>query len=136
MIAGGGVGGREAALCLQALAPARLDVTLLAPEPEFVYPALAVGEPFGLGAALRCALETIARDTGFRLVSDRLAGVELGARHAITGRGQALRYDHLVLALGVHRAVAVPGALSSGGRRTRGVPRSRSPHWPRAARRM
>jgi sulfide:quinone oxidoreductase len=112
VIAGGGVGGLEAALCLQALAADRVEVTLLAPGPEFVYRALAVGEPFGLGAALRCKHEAIARDAGFRVVSDTLAGVELGARHAITGHGQALRYDHLVMALGTHRGIAVPGALT------------------------
>ena len=112
MIAGGGVGALEAALCLQALAADRVEVTVLAPGPEFVYRPLAVGEPFGLGAALRCDLETIARDTGFRFEPDTLAGVDLDARDAITGGGQALRYDHLVLALGMHRAVAVPGALT------------------------
>lgn len=112
VIAGGGVAALEAALCLEALAGDRVKVTLLAPGREFVYRALAVGEPFGLGAALRCELAAIARDNGFALQPEVLAAVDLDGRRAITGSRQALPYDHLVLALGARPQVAVPGALT------------------------
>lgn len=112
VIAGGGVGALEAAMCLQALAADRTEVTLLAPGREFVYRALAVGEPFGLGPALRCELAAIAEDCGFALKPDILAAVELDARTAITGSGEVLPYDHLVLALGARPKVAVPGAVT------------------------
>jgi sulfide:quinone oxidoreductase len=112
LIAGGGVGALEAALCVQEVAADRVEVTLLAPAREFVYRALAVAEPFGLGAALRCELAAIARDRGFALVPDTLAAVELDARTAVTGSGDELSYDHLVLALGAWPQPAVPGALT------------------------
>ena len=49
LIAGGGVAGLEALLALRDLAGDRVDLRLLAPEAEFVYRPMAVGEPFGRG---------------------------------------------------------------------------------------
>jgi sulfide:quinone oxidoreductase len=112
LIAGAGVGALEAALALQALAADRVEVTLLAPDREFVYRALAVGEPFGHGPALRRELATIAQDRGFGLVHDAVDAVEPDAREATTTGGAALPYDHLVLALGARPRVGVPGALT------------------------
>jgi sulfide:quinone oxidoreductase len=112
LIVGAGVGGLEAALCLQALAPDRIELTVLAPEREFVYRALTVGEPFGLGPATRYELAAIARDRGFDLVGGVLAEVRPARREAVTGAGDVLGYDHLMLALGARARVAVPGALT------------------------
>ena len=46
LIAGGGVAGIEALLALRDLAGDRVDVTVVAPTPEFVYKPLAVQSPF------------------------------------------------------------------------------------------
>jgi sulfide:quinone oxidoreductase len=112
LIAGAGVGALEAALGLQALAADRVEITLLAPDREFVYRALAVGEPFGHGPVLRRGLEAIAQDRGFGLVPDAIDAVEPDTREAITTSGAAFAYDHLVLALGARPRVGVPGALT------------------------
>jgi sulfide:quinone oxidoreductase len=112
VIAGGGVGALETALCLQSLACDRAELTVLAPEPQFVYRALAVGEPFGVGTALRYDLAAIARDRGFALVADGLEAVRADHGEVVTRDGAVLPYDQLVLALGARPVVAVPGAVT------------------------
>ena len=49
LIAGGGVAGVEALLGLHEVAGTRVRLTLLAPDPDFVYRPMAVAEPFALG---------------------------------------------------------------------------------------
>lgn len=120
LIAGGGVAALETALGLQALASDRVEITLLAPDREFVYRALAVGEPFGHGPVLRRELAAIAQDRGFRLVPDAIDAVEPDTREATTKGGAALPYDHLVLALGAQPRIGVPGALTFRGPRDAG----------------
>ena len=61
LIAGGGVAALEALIGLHELAPGRHRVTLLAPEPDFVYRPMSVAEPFCLGRADRHPLAAIAR---------------------------------------------------------------------------
>ena len=56
VVAGGGVAGLEGLLALRALAGDRVDLTLVAPDPEFTYRPLAVAEPFALGHAYRVPL--------------------------------------------------------------------------------
>jgi sulfide:quinone oxidoreductase len=112
MIAGGGVGGLEAALALRALAHDRVDVTLVADASYFVYRPLAVGVPFGGAATVRVELAAVAEDRGFTLVPDRVRGVELDRRRLITEDAGPLGYDHLVLALGAVQEPAVSGALT------------------------
>ena len=76
VIAGGGVGALEAALALRALAGDRVAVTMLAPELEFTYRPLSVGEPFGLGHATRYELAGDRGRPGFAVVRDAIAAVE------------------------------------------------------------
>ena len=45
VIGGGGVAGLEALLALHALAGDRVQLTLVAPDPDFAYRPLAVAEP-------------------------------------------------------------------------------------------
>src|SRR3954469_22939666 len=53
LVAGGGVAGLEALLALRALAGARVRLSLLAPEPDFVYRPLQTAEPFSAGHVTR-----------------------------------------------------------------------------------
>jgi sulfide:quinone oxidoreductase len=112
IVAGGGVAALETALALAQLAPARTDVTILAPDPEFVYRPMTVREPFGYGAARHYPLQRIAEDAGARLLADRLEYVD-PVRHTLhTHAGEALEYDALVLALGARASARYEHALT------------------------
>jgi sulfide:quinone oxidoreductase len=100
LIAGGGVAAIETALALQHLAADRVKLTMLAPNEEFVYRPMTVGEPFSFAGARRYPLPLIARDLNTELVKGTLDWVDHAGRVAHTGDGQALTYDALVLALG------------------------------------
>lgn len=115
VIAGGGVAGLEAALALSTLAGDLVDVELVSPSDEFVYRPLLVAEPFGAADVLRIELDGVARDTGARHTKDTLVSVDPVAREVITGSGDSLGYEALLIALGAHPIEAVPGALTFGG---------------------
>lgn len=100
VIAGGGVAGLEAALALHDLAGERVDMTMLAPEPEFVYRPLRVREPFAGSAARHYALDEIARDIGFELKQDAFKWLEPERKLVHTEAGEQEPYDALLLALG------------------------------------
>ncbi len=100
MIAGGGIAALEAALALSELAGARVSMTVLAPNDEFVYRPMTVREPFAYSAAARHPLASIVRDAGAGLVADELGWVEPGKQLVHTKGGMDLPYDALVLALG------------------------------------
>src|SRR5215212_7580496 len=51
LIAGGGIAGLEALLALADMAEGSVNVTLVAPEPEFTYKPMIVDEPFSLNPA-------------------------------------------------------------------------------------
>jgi sulfide:quinone oxidoreductase len=99
-IAGGGFAAVEALLALQALAPERTAVTVLAPNSEFVHRAMTIGEPFAYPEADRYALAPIVRGAGAELIVDELAWVDADKRIAHTASDTAIEYDALVLALG------------------------------------
>jgi sulfide:quinone oxidoreductase len=100
LIVGGGVAALEAALALRDLAGERLVTTILAPDPEFVYRPMTVGEPFSHPLARRYPLEEIARDIGFELRADSFQWLDAEGRTVHTGTGEALSYDALLLAPG------------------------------------
>jgi sulfide:quinone oxidoreductase len=100
LIADGGVAGLEALLALRDLAGDRVELTLLSPEDEFVYRPMAIAEPFGRGRADRHTLANIASDAEAELIKAALAEVDAGGRIAITGAGQRLSYDALLLTVG------------------------------------
>jgi sulfide:quinone oxidoreductase len=103
VIAGGGVAALEAAIALRDLAGDRVNITLLAPEEEFVYKPLSVGEPFALGDAQRLPLKRLAADLSLEFVQDGLASVSPSAQIARTTGGEEIRYDKLVIATGARR---------------------------------
>jgi sulfide:quinone oxidoreductase len=102
VIVGGGVAALETALALAQLAPEHTDLTLIAPNPEFVYRPMTVREPFAHGAAARYPLQRIARDAGARLLPDELDWIDPERQSIQTKTGERIEYDALVLALGAH----------------------------------
>ena len=103
VIAGGGVAGLEAAIALRDLAGERVEITLLAPEEDFLFKPLSVGEPFALGEVQRLPLKKFARDLNVDLVQDGVASVSPGSHLVSLASGEELRYDKLVIAVGARR---------------------------------
>ena len=104
LIAGGGVAGLETLLALRALAPDRVDITLLAPELKFVNLSMAVEQPFKAQRVRGLRLENTATELGARWHRGALDRVEHLQHRVITKDGDELAYDRLVLALGAHPA--------------------------------
>jgi sulfide:quinone oxidoreductase len=103
VIAGGGVAALEAVIALRDLAGDRVDITMLAPEEEFVFKPLSVGEPFALGDAQRLPLKKFAHDLDVELLQDGLASVSPSSRRLRTTGGGELTFDKLVIATGARR---------------------------------
>ena len=106
LIAGAGVAGLEAAFALRELAGDRVSVTLLAPNSEFMYRPLAVGEPFSAGWAKRYPLSRLAAKAGAELVQDALAEVDVAQRRVRTDGGTELAYDALLVCVGTRMRAA------------------------------
>ncbi|MGI8800598.1 MAG: FAD-dependent oxidoreductase [Solirubrobacteraceae bacterium] len=100
VIAGGGVAALEAALALRDLAQDRVSIRLVAPDAEFTYRPMTVGEPFALPAARRYPLEDIAREVDAEMIVDELSRVDVVGRTAHTRDGDTLAYDALLIATG------------------------------------
>jgi sulfide:quinone oxidoreductase len=112
LIAGGGVAALETLLALRALAPEQTDMTVLAPNAEFVYRPMTVREPFAYAAADRYELAPIVREAGAELVVDELARVDVPGRVAHTASDTEIHYDVLVLALGARARARYEHALT------------------------
>jgi sulfide:quinone oxidoreductase len=112
VIAGGGVAGLEALLALHEMAGNRVELTLIAPDPDFSYRPLAVAEPFSLGRAQRVPLQRFGQDTGARIVGDAVAGVDDAAGEVRLERGGTVPFDALLLAPGGRQIVGVEGATT------------------------
>lgn len=112
LIAGAGVAGLEAAFALQGISADTFDVTILAPESDFVYRPLSVREPFSYAAAKRLPLDRIVSDAGANLVTDSFSWVERDERVAHTASATTIAYDALVLAVGAKRYDVFPKAIT------------------------
>jgi sulfide:quinone oxidoreductase len=112
VIAGGGVAALETALALADLAPNRTDVTVIAPNTEFVYRPMVVREPFAYGSAQRYPLARIVRDAGAKLLEGELGWIDPVARTIHTKADEMIGYDVLVLALGATVTKRYPHALT------------------------
>ncbi|MGH2714403.1 MAG: hypothetical protein ACRDM7_11060, partial [Thermoleophilaceae bacterium] len=100
LIAGGGVAGLETLLALHALAPDRMDVTILAPELKFTNLSMAVEQPFNVQRVRGLRLEDTAAELGAHWHRGALDRIEHDRHRVVTKDGEELPYDRLVLALG------------------------------------
>jgi len=114
VIVGGGVAALEALMALRALAGERVRMTLVAADAEYVYRAMAVGEPFGLGAPRRYPLRQVASHFGAQLIRAAVVAVDAGARRVVLRSGQTLDYDTLILAPGARALPAFDHAIEFG----------------------
>ena len=117
VIAGGGVAALECALALSQLAPELTDVTLIAPNLEFVYRPMVVREPFAYGSASRYPLKAIVEDAGARLLEEQLSWIDPEKHTLHTETGKAIEYDALLLALGAHAHTRYEHAITIDDRR-------------------
>lgn len=112
VIAGAGVAALEAALALRELASGLIHTTLVAPDVEFSYRPMRVGEPFGHSLARHYSLEWIAADLGLTRHVDSLGWVDPAARVVHTAGRLELHYDALILALGARQTVGLAHAIT------------------------
>jgi sulfide:quinone oxidoreductase len=111
-VAGGGIAGIEGLLALRALAGDRVRLTLVAPDPAFVYRPFAVAEPFARGHAVEVPLSRFAADADAELVVGAVASVDDAAGELTLHDGATRRYDALLVAVGAHPVDGVPGAVT------------------------
>jgi sulfide:quinone oxidoreductase len=102
VIAGGGVAALEAGIALRALVGAEPWITMVAPNDDFVYQPMSVGDPFALGDTPRLPLEDFARDLD---IEWRKAAVDaVGPDRAVLLEGGGfVAYDKLIVAMGAPR---------------------------------
>jgi len=100
LVVGGGIAGLETLLALHDLAEDRVALTLLSPQPEFVYRPLLVDEPFSGQPAERHELDGIARELGATLIRSGLSSVDPSRHRAITTDGAEIAYDACVICTG------------------------------------
>jgi sulfide:quinone oxidoreductase len=117
VVAGGGVAALETAFALRALAGETVAITLVAPDNEFVYRPMTVGEPFALGPARRYQLAQIANDVGAELITGSFSWVDAPQRLVHVEGAARLHYDALVLAVGARTQVRHPHAITIDDRR-------------------
>jgi sulfide:quinone oxidoreductase len=117
VIAGGGVAAIEALLALRALVGHRVQITLIAPEHEFLYRPVTVGEAFDRAEARAYRLaEIVGEDRNGDVVCDALERVEAVEHIAVMRSGRRIGYDVLVVAAGGKAGEPLPGALTFRGR--------------------
>ncbi len=112
VIAGGGVAALETAFALRDIAGESVRLTIVAPNTDFVYRPMSVGEPFALGAAQHHRLAQIANDVGAELITDSFSWIDAPQRLVHTDGGARLGYDALVLAVGARAQVRYPHAVT------------------------
>ena len=109
VIVGGGIAGLEAALALADLASDRAQLSLVAPDPDFVCKPLTVEEPFTQQPAARHELEPALAEIGVEFVRGAVTSVDPEAHTLALGPGSELSYDLLVVCVGARVRPAYEG---------------------------
>jgi sulfide:quinone oxidoreductase len=112
VIVGGGVAGIETLLALSDLAGDRVALTLVAPQPDFLYKPLLVEEPFDLEPAERHELEPLVYEKGARFVQRAVRAVRTQDHTIELDDGSTLDYDYLVVCAGGRFVSALEGATT------------------------
>lgn len=110
LIAGGGIAGLEAMMALRDQAGGRADITLSAPDPDFVYKPLIVGEPFSQQPAEQHALAPITEHFGATFIQQPVREVRPDMHEAVLGDGRTVSYDKLIACVGARPRPAFAGA--------------------------
>ena len=112
VILGGGVAGLEALLALSDMAGDRARLTLVSPQPDFLYKPLLVEEPFGLDPAERHELAPVAEEKGARFVRAAVSAVDAGEHTVELDDGSTLPYHYLVVCVGGRFRPALSDAVT------------------------
>jgi sulfide:quinone oxidoreductase len=112
VIAGGGIAGLEAMMAVRDLAGGRARITLVAPEPDFVYKPLIVEEPFSSQPAEQHALAPIAEEFDAQFIQQGISEVRAKEQSAELADGSSLDYDKLVLCIGARPRAAFADAVT------------------------
>ena len=112
LIAGAGVAGLEAVLALRSLLGRTIDITVLAPDREFVYRPTSVAEPFDMGTSATFDLQEICSDQNVELREGTLAAVDPAGHEVTTTGHDTIPYDFLLVAVGTQQRDDLPGAIT------------------------
>lgn len=112
VIAGGGVGALEAVMALHDLGEQQLDLTLVAPDDDFVLRPMSVAVPFSAGHMPRLHLADICEHFGVRRIQSAISEVDAEAHTVRCDDGTVLDYDRLILATGARTRDAYRSALT------------------------
>jgi sulfide:quinone oxidoreductase len=112
LVAGGGIAGLETLVALRELAGDRVELTLAAPDDEFVYRPVTIAQPYSVGAARSIALPRAAEEAGSAFMPATLETVDAGKKTVLASSGQRLPYDALVLAIGAESVPALDHAVT------------------------
>jgi sulfide:quinone oxidoreductase len=112
VVAGGGVAALEACLTLRELAGDQVQITLLAPEADFIPRPMRVREPFGASLARHYPLDAIAGELGLEHRVDRFKWLDAPRAIVNTANGDAVPYDALLVAIGARMCPAFGHALT------------------------
>jgi sulfide:quinone oxidoreductase len=105
VICGGGIAAAEGLLRLRRLAGDAVDVTLIAPNDELHYRAVAVQEPFARPRARQYPLRRLTQDADAEWIQAALEWVDADGQVVHTAEGQSAPFDALLLAVGGRSSV-------------------------------
>ncbi len=103
LIAGAGVAGLEALISLHGLAGDRIETTVLAPDPVFLFQAQSVEEPFARPAAQRWSVPDMCAAHDAAYIPASVTAVDAGLGFVTTSEGDRLAFDSLLVAVGARR---------------------------------
>ena len=118
VVAGGGVGGVEAALALRSLCGDIPSIEIVSPEAEFTYRAMTVAEPFGCASTVAIPYERLARTYNLHHRQDSVARVDPERRVVELSGGDELAYTALVVAVGARPESWLENAVTFSGPRS------------------